>query len=155
MIRRCRYISQTFSETIIILFRPLCAVTCNGLIFAVVIFDTRLCANRKIGNCCEGSVQYDANTPFVFIDVFCIANELKTKTGAVEHPFFTLFNQHTTHSTKKSRIMPMSSCSRLWQWYINKPLKSWKGFMIRTFSPGITSTVSFRPLSMKPSCTVA
>ena len=43
-------------------------------------------------------------------------NFFQTKTGALEHPFCLLELISTpTYSTKKSRIMPMSSCSRLWQ----------------------------------------
>ena len=59
------------------------------------------------------------------------------------------------HSTKNCRIMPMSSCSRIWQWNMKRPLKSPKGLRMRTRSPAETRTVSLRPLSTKPSRTEA
>ncbi|GAA3027905.1 hypothetical protein GCM10020000_00460 [Streptomyces olivoverticillatus] len=49
--------------------------------------------------------------------------------------------------TVKGRIMPMSSCSSRWQWYMNRPLAPWKRPMTLTICPAGTWIVSFQPAS--------
>ena len=46
------------------------------------------------------------------------------------------------------RIMSRSSCSRMWQWYMNRPAKSSKRTTMSTISFGLTRTVSLRPSSL-------
>jgi hypothetical protein len=59
------------------------------------------------------------------------------------HDFSYLFHA----LMRKFRIIPISSCSRLWQWYRNRPGKCSKRISTRTRSPGMTNTVSFHPSS--------
>src|SRR6266550_693869 len=49
--------------------------------------------------------------------------------------------------TTNGRIMSRSSCSRMWQWYMNRPAKASKRTRISTTSFALTRTVSFRPSS--------